>query len=218
LTVSSEIPNAFSLQVAVHDLADLVDLLVDALERGHLHDLVDRLLDDRRRIVVDLLGGDRVLADRHVGDQRHRIFLAGNVEVIIDLVAHFGHFRGQREAGRFDDHLRAVDVERFVLPRALTAEEGLGERAEDRPVGRRDRVLPGVVDVEDRATRFQHAEMVALDGQQRVVDDRIVRIVPDQHTRTHDLLAVTGVEMTPRIPCMTILPCAEHAARIVARF
>ena len=56
------------LQVAVQDLADLVDLFVDALQRRHLHDLVNRLLDHRCRIFVDLLGGDRVLGDRHMGD------------------------------------------------------------------------------------------------------------------------------------------------------
>ena len=57
-------------------------------------------------------------------------------------------------------------------------------------IGCRDRVLAGIVDVEDRAARLQHAEMVAFDGEQRVVDDRVVRVVPDQHTRPHDLLTV----------------------------
>src|SRR6516162_41147 len=178
------------LQVAVQDLADLVDLFVDALERGHLHDLIDRLLDHRCGVFVDLLGGDRVLDDRHVGHQRHRVVLGRDVEVVIHLVAHLRHFRGQGQPAGFHDHLGAVDVQRFILPRALTAKEGLSERTEDWPVRRRDRILPGIVDIEDRAARLQYAEMVAFDGEQRVVDDRVVRVVPDQNTWPHDLLTV----------------------------
>src|SRR5271170_7200359 len=34
--------------------------------------------------------------------------------------------------------------------------------------------------------------MVALDSEQRVVDDRIIGVMPDQHPRSHDLLTIIG--------------------------
>jgi len=120
--------------MAVQDLADLVDLFVNPLERGHLNDLIDRLLDHRCRVFVDLLGGDQLLGNRHMGDERHRVVLGRDMEIIIHLVAHLRHFRGQGQPAGLHDHLCAVDIQRFVLPRALAAKEGLRERTEDWPV------------------------------------------------------------------------------------
>ncbi len=84
-------------------------------------------------------------------NELQRAVFGRHVNVVIDVITHLRHLRRERDAGGTHDQLRAIDVDRFVLPRALPAEEALHERSDERFISGRDRVLPRFVDVENRA-------------------------------------------------------------------
>ena len=75
--------------------------------------------------------------------------VASEDQVVVHVVAHLGHLLGQRDAVVPHDELRAVHVQRLVLPRALAAEEALDERPDQRLVAGGDGVLTRLVDLED---------------------------------------------------------------------
>ena len=130
-------------------------------------DLVDRLFDGRPGVIGDLAGVDDLAVERQMGDEIERGLSRVDMDVIIDLIGHFGHFGAGGDRPVADQELGAIDIDDFVDPRRGSAEKALDDRADKRLVGRRQRILAGFVNVENRAARFQHAEMVALDRQQR---------------------------------------------------
>jgi hypothetical protein len=54
------------------------------------------------------------------------------------------------------------------------------------------RILARFVNIENRAARLQHAEMVALHSEQRAIHNVVVGIMPEDHIWPHDLFAVFG--------------------------
>ena len=112
--------------------------------------------------------------ERQMGDEFERGFSRVDMDVIVHLIGHFGHFRAGGDALLADQQLGAVDVDDLVDPGRGAAEEALDDGADQRLVGSRQRILPGLVDVQHRAARFQDAEMVAFDRQQRAGDDAFV--------------------------------------------
>ncbi len=154
--------------------AQVVDVLVDVLQLGDLHDLVDRLLDRRPGIVGDFPCVDDMTVERQMGDEVERGFLGVDMDVIVDLIGDFGHLGAGRDALVAHQQLGAIDVDDLIDPRRGAAEKALDDRADQRLVGGDQSVLAGLIDVENRAARFQHAKVVALDGQQRSGDDALV--------------------------------------------
>ena len=73
-----------------------------------------------------------------------------------------------------DQQFRPVDVDDLVDPGRRAPEETLDHRAEQRLVGRDERVLPCLVDVEDRSARLQHAEVIAFHREKRARHDTVV--------------------------------------------
>ena len=94
-----------------------MDFLVNLLERGQLHELVDGLLDDRARVRVERVGGEHVPLVGHVRHQLDRILLGVDVHVIVHVVDKLGKLTGERQALRLGDALRPRDEKRLVLPR-----------------------------------------------------------------------------------------------------
>ncbi len=189
--------------MALHQVADLADVRVDILHLGDLDDLVDRLLDGRPGVVGHFLGVDQVAVERQVGDQVERRFLAVDVDVVVDLVGHLGHLGAGGDALVADQQLGAVDVDDLEHPRRGAAEEALGDRAQDRLVGGLQGVLAGLIDIEHRSARLQHAEVVAFHGQQRAGDDAFV---DDLHGQA------LGAQHVGAVPLQRgdDLPCDRH--------
>ena len=118
-------------------------------------------------------------------------FLCGvHVDVVVHVVDHLGEFPRQCEALGLDHALSAGHEQRLVLPGRLPAVERLLHAADQRTLWRLHRVLPGLVYVQDRAARLEHAEVIALHGQQGAVHDVVSGIVVHEHARAHDLRPV----------------------------
>ncbi len=160
--------------MGLHVFPDVEDMLVDLFHLGDLDHLVDGLFDGGARVVGDLPCVDGVAVERQVRDEVEGRRLRVDVDVIVDLVGHLGHLGAGRDALAADQQFRPVDVDDLVDPGRRPSEEALDHRAEQRLVGRDQRVLSGLVDVEDRSARLQHAEMIALDREQRARHDAVV--------------------------------------------
>ncbi len=182
-------------------------MLVDVFHLGDLDDLVDRLLDGRTGVVGHFLGVDEVAVEGQVGDEVERGFLGVDVDVVVHLVGHLGHLFAGGDAFAADEQLGAVDVDDFEDPWRVAAEEALRDGAEQRLVGRGEGVLAGLVDVQDRAARFQHAEMIAFDGEQRAGDDAFVRDLDGQTLGAEHVGAVVHEGRDD-------LPCDCHGERL----
>ena len=96
------------------------------------------------------------------------------MDVVIDLVGDFGHLLAGGDAGAGEQKLAAIDVDDFVDPGRGSAEEALGDGAEQRFVGGLDGVLAGLVDGEYGTARLEDAEVVAFDGEQGAAHDAFI--------------------------------------------
>ena len=143
-------------------------------------------------VVGHFLGVDDVAVEGQVGDQVERGLLGVDVDVIVHLVGHLGHLFAGGDALAAHQQLGAVDVDDLVDPGRVAAEEALGDGADDRLVGRGERVLAGLVDVQHRAARLQYAEMIAFNGEQRAGDDAFVRDFDGQNLGAENVGAVAG--------------------------
>ena len=97
------------LQVGMDQLGDLVDLLVDLLQRGELDDLVDGLLHHGPGVVVDVLHGDGVSVGRHMLHQQERMVRVGAVDVVVDVVLHLAILAAQADTLGGDYQLAPID-------------------------------------------------------------------------------------------------------------
>src|SRR5947209_8892536 len=115
-----------------------------------------------------------------------------NMNVVIHAIDHLRHLARKRHTICLQYQFRTIDVERLVLPGALTAVEGLLHRAKKGTVRCLNRILTCFIDLKDGSTGLEHAEMVTLDRKQRTINDIVVGVVPEQDLRSHNLLAVVG--------------------------
>jgi hypothetical protein len=107
--------------------------------------------DRRTGIVGHFLGVDDVAVEGQVGDEIERGLLGVDVNVVVNLVSHLGHLFAGGDSLAAHQQLGAVDVDDFVDPRRVAAEEALRDGADQRLVGRGKRVLAGLVNAQDSA-------------------------------------------------------------------
>ena len=116
--------------------AELADVLVDVLQLGDLHHLIDRLLDGGPGVIGDLAGVDDLAVERQMGDEIERGLFGVDVDVIVDLIGHFRHFGAGGDPLAADQQLGAIDIDDFIDPRRSAAEKALHDRADQRLVRR----------------------------------------------------------------------------------
>src|ERR1700751_2634934 len=109
-----------------------------------------------------------------MSDQVECCVLGVDVDVVIHLVGHFGHLLAGGHPLAADQQLGSVDVNALVNPGRGAAKEPLSNRTEEGFVGSGKGVLARLVNIQYRTARFQYAEMIALDREQRTRNDAFV--------------------------------------------
>src|ERR1700733_15173570 len=136
-------------------------------------------------------------------NQLERCVLGVDVDVVIHLVGHFGDLLAGGYSLAADQQLGSVDVNDLINPRRGAAEEPLSNRTQERFVGSGESILPRLVDIQYRAARFQYAEMITLNREQRTGNNAFVCNLDSQALRSEHVRPI-------RENGCDNLPCDRH--------
>src|SRR5580698_2573265 len=133
-------------------------------------------------------------------NQLERCILGVHVNVVIHLVGHLGHLLAGRHSLAADEQLGSVDINHFINPRGGAAEESLSDRTEERFVGSGEGILSRLIDVQYRAPRFQYAEVITLDREQRTGNNAFVCNLDSQALGSEHVRPI-GENGCDNLPC-----------------
>src|SRR6202789_1183401 len=136
-------------------------------------------------------------------NQLERCILGIDVDVVIHLVGHFGHLLAGGYSLAADQQLGSIDVNDLINPWRGAAEESLSNRTKNRFVGSGEGVLPRLVNIQYRAARFQYAEVITLNREQRTGNDAFVCNLDGQALGSEHVRAI-------RENGCDNLPCDRH--------